>query len=68
MPSGSSSRSRRNRGAAAEADGKEEQHAVTKQIDAIGEQQLEADAIGEQQLCTESFPVPDYSHRQMRGK
>ena len=67
--SGSSSRSGCNRGAAAEA------HAIRELLKSgksswSGRKQraaAEADAIGEQQLCTESYPAPDYSRRQMRG-
>ena len=83
MQSGSSSRSARNRGAVeigeeqpkwTQASGEQQLKqtergtAVTKRIDAIGEQQLEADAIGKQQICTESCPAPDYSRRRTRGK
>ena len=81
---GSSSRSRRNQGAAAEADAIGKQNGV--ETDAIESSSYraaislgaaaEADAIGGGggggggggQLCTESWPAPDYSRRRTRGK
>ena len=65
----SSSRSRRNWGAAAEADAIGD--LLKRMQSRSGRKQraaAEADAIEEQQLCTESCPAPDYSHRRMRGK